>query len=71
MSGCYETYLYAVDLHSDETCGHRHPTLVEAWGCARWFDASWPFDVVWIDDRGFIGFVCRREDEDELGGDAA
>jgi hypothetical protein len=61
VSARYEVYLYAID-DTEETCGHQHATLEEAWECARWFDPEWPFDVVWVNSDDYIVQVCRRED---------
>jgi hypothetical protein len=64
MSARYEVYLYAID-DAEETCGHPHATLEEAWNCARWFNPEWPFDVVLVSPDDHIVHVCCREDEDD------
>jgi hypothetical protein len=61
----YEVFLYCVEHiepDAEETCGHGHETLEDAWACARTFNTEDPFDVVLV-DRGFILYACRREDE--------
>lgn len=61
MTGFYETWLYTFG-ESEETCGHEHATLQDAWACARTFNADDPFDVVWVHD-GIVLYSCRREEE--------
>lgn len=61
----YETFLYhtgRIEPGTEETCGHEHPTLDDAWACARSFDAEHPFDVVLLVDD-MVLYDCRREDE--------
>jgi hypothetical protein len=65
VTGYYEAWLYAISGELEETCGHQHATLEEAWSCARWFDPDFPFDVVAVGSDGVIVFTCRREDDED------